>query len=58
MDLNDNINKMERKKEIMKIAQVDLAQPKYDIVDYGRPLRRTQHVAAVYGGCLVIHGGL
>lgn len=26
--------------------------------DIGPPIRRTQHCAAIYGGCYVVHGGL
>ena len=40
------------------MAQVDVTQPKYDIVDVGRPIRRSHHVAAIYGGCMIVHGGL
>ena len=40
------------------MAQVDVTQPKYDIEDQGRPIRRSNHVAAIYGGCMIVHGGL
>lgn len=42
----------------MRLAQVDAVQPRYDIEDFGRPIRRSNHVAAIYGGCMLIHGGL
>ena len=42
---------------MMKNSKYDKKWVNVEINDIGPPLRRAKHQAAIYGGCLVVHGG-
>ena len=42
---------------MMKNSKYDKKWVNVEINDVGPPLRRAKHQAAIYGGCLVVHGG-
>lgn len=65
IDMNDQgkAGKVNAKKlAIMSNARLDKSAysggMNRDIVDIGPPNRRAEHAAEIYGGCLVVHGGL
>ena len=60
--MNDNdLQRNTLKADIMRAARLDPQAPigvNPDLQEIQPPLRRAQHAAGVYGGCLLIHGGL